>query len=532
MPRFLAPLAGFAALGVALTACAPEPADGIVDVDVAAAPPADAIAVVGGDLDDAIADALGDLPEIIEADLEETGVPGLAVAVVHDGEVVFSDGYGVKTAGGDDAVDAETVFQIASVSKSISSTAITAATAEGALTWETPVSSLLPDFALADPYVTENATVADYFSHRSGLATGAGDDLEDLGYDRAYVLEHLRMLPLDAFRSTYHYSNYGITVGAEAAAAAVGMPWEEAVEELVYEPLGMTHTSSRYDDFLTRENRADIHAFVDGDFQPVFARDPDPQAPAGGVSSNVLDLAVWMNTVLAGGEHDGEQVFDPAALTAATTGEVVSGHPMENTWRTSLYGYGFNTESAAGGRTVISHSGGFVLGAATNIRMIPSLDLGIVTLTNGAPYGLPEAVNAQFLDLVQYGEVTRDWVADYQSAVASLTVPAGDLVDASAPGDPEPAGPLSDYTGTYGNDYFGALTVSERDGALMLAMGPDGDYTLELSAWDGDVFSFVPTGENAPEGSLSSATFTRGPAGVDALTLEFFDSQGLGTWRR
>ena len=205
---------------------------------------------------------------------------------------------------------------------------------------------------------------------------------------------------------------------------------------------------------------------------------------------------------------------------------------MENTWRTSLYGYGFNTESAAGGRTVISHSGGFVLGAATNIRMIPSLDLGIVTLTNGAPYGLPEAVNAQFLDLVQYGEVTRDWVADYQSAVASLTVPAGDLVDASAPGDPEPAGPLSDYTGTYGNDYFGALTVSERDGALMLAMGPDGDYTLELSAWDGDVFSFVPTGENAPEGSLSSATFTRGPDGVDALTLEFFDSQGLGTWRR
>ncbi|MDZ8172294.1 serine hydrolase [Microbacterium xanthum] len=532
MPRVLAPAAALVALGVALAACAPEPADERVGVEVAAAPPADAIAVVGGDVDTAIADALGALPEIIDADLEETGVPGLAVAVVHDGEVIYAEGYGVKTAGGEDAVDAETVFQIASVSKAISSTAVTAAINEGALTWETPVSSLLPDFALADPYVTDNATVADYFSHRSGLATGAGDDLEDLGYERTYVLDHLQLLPLDPFRSTYHYSNYGITVGAEAAAAAVGLPWEDAVDELVYEPLGMTHTSSRYDDFLARENRADIHAFVDGGFEPEFARDPDPQAPAGGVSSNVLDLAVWMNTVLAGGEHDGRQIFDPDALIAATTGEMVSGHPMDNTWRTSLYGYGFNTESAAGGRTVIGHSGGFVLGAATNIRMIPSLDLGIVTLSNGAPYGLPEAVNAQFLDLVQYGEVTRDWVDDYRGAVASLTAPVGDLVDVAPPSDPQPSGAASEYTGTYANDYFGELTVSEAAEGLAVAMGPGKDYVIELAPWDGDVFSFAPTGENAPEGSLSSATFGRGGDGVATLTLDFFDHQGLGTWRR
>ena len=357
---------------VLLAGCTSPASEGTIPVDSYPNPVEDAIALPS---ESAVEDALDALPDVIESTLEQSGVPGLAVAVVHDGEIVYSGGFGVTEAGTDDAVDAETVFQIASVSKSLSATAVAKAITDGAVTWSTPVVDELPEFALSDPYVTQNGTIGDYFSHRTGLATGAGDDLEDLGYDRAYIMDHLYLQPLSAFRSTYNYSNFGITIGAEAAAAALGMSWEDAMDELVYQPIGMTSSSSRYSDFLAQPNRATIHTLVDGEFVPLYDRDPDAQAPAGGVSSNVLDLAAWMNVVLADGELDGEldgaDYIDPAALTAATTGEMVSGHPDSNAARTSMYGFGFNTGTEVSGRTSISHSGAFILGAATSFRMLP-----------------------------------------------------------------------------------------------------------------------------------------------------------------
>jgi len=515
---------------------AQDPAERTIAVDTAENPAVDAIALAAGssdaEVDAAIDRAVEGLPDIVDAAMEESGVPGAAVAVVHGGEVVYSDGFGVKLVGEDDPIDDETVFQIASVSKSLSATVVARAITEGVITWDTPVSEAMPGFALSDPYVTSHATVGDYFAHRSGLATGAGDDLEDLGYDRAYILDHLRLQPLSAFRSTYNYSNFGITIGAEATADALGMSWEDAAERLLYEPLGMSATSSRYDDFLAQRNRATIHEFVDGEFQPLYERDPDPQSPAGGVSSNVIDLAAWMNMVLAGGSASGEELIDGEALVAATTGEMISGHPDAYTARTSMYGYGFNVGTQLNGRTSFSHSGAFILGAATNFQMVPSLDLGIVTLTNGGPQGVPEAIDAAFLDLVQYGHVTRDWESAYAAAMAHYYDPEGDLVGQEPPADASAPGAAADYAGTYTNDYFGDLVITAAEDGLAGAMGPDGQYPLDLSPWNGDMFSFVPTSENSPPGSLSSAAFSRDGGAVTSVTMAYFDRYGLGTWQK
>lgn len=523
-------LALSASVLVALTGCTDTSPPATIPVQTQPNPGEDAIALPAESVSAAVTKAVDALPGLIDAALEQSGVPGLAVAVVHDGEIVYSDGFGVKTAGTDDTVDAQTVFQIASVSKSLSATAVAKAITEGAVTWDTPVVEELPGFALSDAYVTRNATIGDYFSHRTGLATGAGDDLEDLGYDRDYIMEHLYLQPLSAFRSTYNYSNFGITVGAEAAAAALDKPWEDAIDELLFEPIGMTSSSARYADFLAQSNRATIHILVDGEFVPLSERDPDPQSPAGGVSSTVLDLAAWMNVVLSDGKIAGAEYIDPAALTAATTGEMISGHPVSNTARTSMYGFGFNTGTELSGRTSISHSGAFILGAATSYRLVPSLDLGIVTLTNGGPQGVPEAINAEFLDLVQYGYVTRDWVTDFNAAIGSYYAPTGDLVEQTPPADASPPAPASDYVGTYTNPYYGELAVSEEAGELRAALGPDGAYVVTLDPWDADTFAFTPTGENAPPGSRSSATFSRTDGAVTALTMEFFNRQGLGTW--
>lgn len=507
-----------------------------IDITNGERPNADVITLAEGssaaDVDAAIARAVDQLPSLAQKGLDLSGVPGMAIAVVHDGEMVYAEGFGVRKAGQPEKIDPETVFQIASISKSISATTVAKAVTNTDLSWDTPVVDSLPDFSLKDTFATENATVGDYFSHRVGLATGAGDDLEDIGYDREYILNHLNLQPLMPFRSTYQYSNFGITVAAQAIAAALDTTWEDLIDELTFEPIGMTSSSARHDDFLAQENRASTHILINDTFEALFERNPDPQSPAGGVSSNVIDMAKWMNMVLAQGELKNATYINSADILAATTGQMVTGAGPSPEGRTGLYGYGFNVGTQVGGRTSLSHSGGFILGAGTNYQIIPSLDLGIVTLTNGGPVGVAEAVNAEFLDLVQYGQTHRDWFTDFRGALGGLFIPAGDLVGEEPPSDATPAAPVDEYTGTFTNDYFGDLIVTEVDGALIGALGPRSDYIFELTPWSGDTFAFIPTGENAPPGSLSSAIFDRTSDEVIEVTLDYFNSQGLGTWSR
>lgn len=530
-----------AALVIPLAACASsEPdASAALGVDVGEAPNQDVMALPGR-LDALIGSAVEALPELASAALEQSGVPGMAIAVVHGDETIFAEGFGVQEIGTDDPITADTVFQIASVSKSLSATGVAAAIGEsgGELSWETPIGELLPGFAFSDPVVTERATIGDAFSHRTGLATGAGDDLEDLGYDRETILERLRLQPLDDFRSSYHYSNFGLTIGAEAVAASRGESWEQLMSELVFDPLGMTSTSARHDDFVGHEDRARLHALEDGAFVAAYDRDPDPQSPAGGVSSTVNDLARWMRMLLAGGEFEGKRIADADALEAAMSPQIVSGSGPGLTARPAHYGHGFNASPQVSGRMAISHSGAFALGAATNFQVVPDLDLGIVVLTNGAPIGLPEAITAQFLDLVQYGHGTRDWVTDARGFFAGYTAPAGDLAGEDRPASPADPPAIESLIGVYENPYFGSLVIeaaSETAGAdgaggnLRAKLGPDAAVILDLEPWDGATFAYAPSSESAPFGSLASAEFA-----VDGGTVRLtsFDEQGLGTWTR
>ena len=171
--------------------------------------------------------AVDRLDAVVEDVMETTGVPGVAVAVVYRDEVLFAKGFGLREAGRPEPVDTDTVFLLASLSKPIASTLVAGLVGDGLLTWDQRVRGLDPSFALSDPYVSDHATAADLMSHRSGLATGAGDLLEDLGFDRETILSRIDQQPLDPFRSTYHYSNLGYTAGAVAAAKAAGQPFED-----------------------------------------------------------------------------------------------------------------------------------------------------------------------------------------------------------------------------------------------------------------------------------------------------------------
>ena len=476
--------------------------------------------------DNAVANAVLRLDGIAAELMASSGIPGMAVAVVHGGKTLYAKGFGVRDTGTGAKVGADTVFQLASLSKPLAATVVAHEVGAETVSWDTPIVDELPWFALADPATTRMLTVADLFAHRSGLPDHAGDLLEDLGYDRRAVLERLRLLPLGQFRTSYAYTNFGVTAAAEAVAVAAGESWEDLSEQVLYRPLGMDSASSRFADYQARPDRAVGHVWVDGGYQPRYTRDPDPQSPAGGVSASVTDLTHWLAMMLADGSYGGAQIVDPEALLPAVTPQIVSSPPRQPAERSGFYGYGFNVSTSAAGRMQFSHSGAFSLGAATNVVIIPSADVAIVALTNATPSGVPETLTAEFTDLVEFGEVRQDWRTLYADAFSGMNEPFGELVGEQPPPDPGPARPLPSYIGSFANDYWGPATVAVQDGALTLTLGPR-PKTYRLAHWDGDVFTFALDGENAPPGSLSKAAFDG-----DRLRLEYFDSDKMGIFTR
>jgi CubicO group peptidase (beta-lactamase class C family) len=475
--------------------------------------------------ENAVDNAVAKLDGIADDLMKKSGIPGMAVAVVHGGKTVYAKGFGIKDVQSRQKVDADTVFQLASLSKPVTATVVAHQVGVNAIGWDAPLVTKLPWFALSDPAVTQMVTVSDMLSHRSGLPDHAGDMLEDMGYDRRQVLDRLRQLPLDPFRISYAYTNFGFTAGAEAVAVSAGKPWENLADEVLFRPLGMASSSYRFADYEARPDRAIGHIYIDGKYEPRYVRDADPEAPAGGASSSANDMTHWLAMVLANGTYDGKHIVDAKALLPAVTPQIVSSPPTEPAMRTGFYGYGFNVGSTSAARVQLSHSGAFELGAGTNILILPSADVAIVALTNATPRGIPEALTAEFADLVQFGEVREDWYKLYGDIFKEMDAPVGTLVGKQPPANPAPAAGLSTYVGTYNNDYWGPARITEADGKLQLAIGPK--LTAPLQYWDGNTFTFSFVTENAPPGTISKATFDG-----DKLTLEYYDAEGKGIFTR
>lgn len=477
--------------------------------------------------------ALPGLEKYVGGLREKTGVPGLAIAVVHADKVVYLRGLGVREVGRPDAVDADTVFQLASVSKPLTATVIAGLVGDRTVTWDSRTSDLDPAFRLWGDYVSGEVTLRDLLCHRTGLPEHAGDLLEDLGYSRAEVLHRLRFQrPAGPFRSSYAYTNFGFTEAAVAAAKAAGKIWEDLAADRLFKPLGMGRTSYRHADYAAAANRAKLHVRIDGKWVAKYDRRPDAQAPAGGASSTVRDLARWVRLLLADGSFDGKPVIAPEALGETHKPQVIRVPAKKPTDRTGFYGLGWNVGHDAAGRLVLNHSGGFDLGAATCVMLVPAEELGIVVLTNGAPIGVPEAIAFSFLDLVHAGKLEPNWFATLTPAFVQLAKPNyGTRVDYRK----EPAGkslPLraASYAGTYHNDFIGDAAVAEESGKLVLKLGPK-LRAFPLTHFDRDTFTYQPEGEMSA--GRSGVTFRIGPDRVaDAVTVENLDVHGSGTLTR
>lgn len=456
----------------------------------------------------------------VAAEMDHFGTPGVAVSVVYDDVVLFSKGYGVREVGRTDPITPDTVFSLASMSKPISGTAVAHLVAKGVIAWDQPVHDHVPGLRFRDPWVTDHITFADLYSHRSGLPGLFGNTLEHIGYTRDEILARLPLIPLDPFRTTYSYSNFGMTAGGDAAAEAAGTTFEDMIEQQLFGPAGMTHTSASYADLLAEPDRSAIHIKVDGQWTVGPTRRPDAQAPAGGVSSSLKDVTTWVRLVLGGGTLDGEEIIGKDALATTHVPHIVRAPLSSYDAQPQLYGLGWNIETDHLDFLRWSHSGAFSSGASTTTVLLPQEHLGVVVLTNGMPQGVPEIIAEEILEQIALGTLTRDWRTFWYERFSVFYQEYGP----TAPANPTPALADDAYLGTYANDYYGEASVISADGGLALVLGPR-RLTVPLTHVDAHTFSAVLFPESPNDRSAITFSVDDGKA----TGIDIGDGDGPGT---
>ena len=281
-----------------------------------------------------------------------------------------------------------------------------------------------------------------------------------------------------------------------------------------------------------RTGRSDI--IRTGDlFVAKYQRQPDAQSPAGGVSSSVRDMALWLAMVLQGGTYGGKRIVAQEALLPAVTARIVTDHGTDMTARPGLYGYGFGVGIQPSGRVTMSHSGAFYLGAATNFVLIPSLGLGIHCSQQCLPRGCRRGFVCVIRRPCAVWQGHAGLAAAYRGLVAGISAPTGSLVGKSpAPGAAPPSN-LQNYAGLYENDYYGPAEILGRGDGLALRIGPKGLCNTHCDIGTAPFSSTPPTAKMPPDGSVSAITFKVGGSGrASAFSNEFYATSGRNAFVR
>jgi CubicO group peptidase (beta-lactamase class C family) len=449
---------------------------------------------------------LQDFDAYVEGVRKQFDVPGIAVAIVKDGQIVLERGYGVRSIEDDAAVDAHTMFAIASNTKAFTAASLSILADDGKLKLDDRVIDHLPWFQMADPYVTREMRVRDLLVHRSGLSLGAGDLMfwPATTYSTEEIVRRLRHVPLKGgFRAQYAYDNVLYGVAQLVIEQVSGQSFDAFLRSRIFQPLGMDETRFNSDALKPGDNVATGHAKADfKDLRTVPPLTWSNVAAAGGIYSSVHDLTKWMRVQLAGGliengaaSEDAKRLFTEARQRQMWS--VVTPMPIGKPAVPELapavpnflgYGEGWNLSDYRGEK-LVWHTGGWP-GMVSRLTLVPSKGIGIVVLTNQEVGAAFNAVTLRALDAM-LGAPATDWTAAYAKALGTQRDKAAedwkkhlDARDASS----RPSLPLARYAGTYRDPWYGDVLIRQGSRGLEIQFSKTEQLLGDLEHWQHDTF--------------------------------------------
>jgi len=423
-------------------------------------------------------------------------IPGLAVAVVKDGKMIFAKGYGLRNIEKKEKVDKNTLFAIASNTKAFTTAALSILVDEGKLKWDDKVVDYLPWFKLYAPYVTENITVRDLVSHRSGLYTFSGDLLwYHTNYSTEDVVRRAQYLkPHYGFREHFGYQNIMFAAAGLIIEKISGTSWDNYIKQHFLNPLAMKSSNTSVTDLDLNGNVA-IPYHVESGKETVGMKymNWDNCKGAAAINSSVADMAKWMIFQLNNGKLGDKQIITEKQIWEVRkmfTPTPVSKYSFENNPNIHFKGYGLGWGIFDyNGKKVINHGGGSE-GMISKVAMIPEENIGIVILTNSINY-LPSALMYKFFDMY-FGNEDKDWsklYLGYSKSGANREKERVDKLTADKITGAKLSFGLNEYTGKYTDKAYGTAIIENENGKLVLKYKPTNDVIGDLEHYHYDVFT-------------------------------------------
>jgi CubicO group peptidase (beta-lactamase class C family) len=447
---------------------------------------------------------LAHLDSDVERVMKLFDVPGIAIAVVKDGQVLAARGFGVRKLGAPDKVDGKTLFEVASNSKAFTAAALAMLVDEGKLAWDDPVTKHLPDFQMYDAYVTHEMTVRDLLTHRSGLGLGAGDLLwwPTTSFSTDEIIHKLRYIaPSTSFRSSYAYDNLLYIVAGKIVAAKSGKTWGETIHERILAPVGMATTTTSLAENAGNPNVANAHSKINEKIAAVKAMPVPNAVGAVGINTNAEDIARWMNVLLDGGrigkDAGGKDVrlFSAKQARELWTAQTPmrTGEPNAKLAATranfAAYGLGFQLRDYHG-RLLALHSGA-LQGFYSKVVMVPEEKLGIAILTNAESGGSLNALQWQLLGRLVDKDDKTDWIGAVSAVEEEMHAKEKARLaraGAARTAKSQPSLPRTAYDGDYQDPWYGIATIKHAGGKQLLSLSRTPDLTGELEHFQHDTF--------------------------------------------
>lgn len=435
--------------------------------------------------------------------MKDFEVTGLSIGIVRNDSVIYSKGFGTRKINKNLPIDENTIFGIGSISKSFTALTLGILVDEGKIDWDDKVKDYLPYFELYDSYVSENFTIKDLLTHRSGLKEISGGTLwyhSDLS--RKDIIKKLKYLePVSGFREKPAYQNVMYLVAGEIVGVVAGTSWDDFLKNRIFNKLEMRNSTSISSVRESNKNLAFPHVWNE-DYKKMLVTQEkgDNLAPAGFIYSSANDMNKYMKMLLNDGVFKQDTIISKSTLAEIFKPQIIypiEGSPFGNEF--SSYGFGWWVTPRNNDK-LIEHNGG-IDGMAAKLFMIKNLNIGVIILTNISKEPASFLLKAKLLE-----QIFEDKSLDFYETVKGYRDRRvnGESKIKTRVNNTSPSLGLNGYTGVYTDKMYGEINIEPlNQKELEISFSHSSIFRGKLEHWHFDTFKIDWYDIRVPDGYLT-----------------------------